>query len=91
MVKSVVGTNLPRDPSLIVDITRPRAGYKTTYMKFPMNSEVVQVSSWVTQDRSPWWLKDVPHNEPNGDYVPNCYMDIRSITDKGDVQFNDSK
>ena len=85
------GTKLPKDPDLIVDITRPRAGFHQTHMKFPMNSEVVQVSTWVTQDRSPWWLRDDPFTEPSGDYLPDCYMRIKRVTDKGDVTFNDSK
>lgn len=92
VVKSVgTGTGLPRDPFLIVDITRHRAGFHSRHTKFPMNSEVVQVSSWVTQDRSPWWLRDDPFKEPSGDYHPDCYMNIVSVNDKGDVNFNDSK
>ena len=80
----------PMNPSLLVDITRPVSGCQDCE-RFPMNSGVLEQSLWVTQDRSPWWLRDTRHNEPNGDYTKNCYMHIKAVRDNGNIFFNDSK
>ena len=41
-----------------------------------MNSANPLQNSWVTEDGSPWWLRDSSYGEPNGDYHANCYMDL---------------
>ena len=78
-------------PKLLVDITRPRDGCGSGCTKYAMNSEVLQQASWVTQDRSPWWLRDDPYKNPSGNYVRDCYMNVQSVSQTGDVKFNDSE
>ena len=80
-------TRLPAAPHLIVDVTRPSNGCGGC-TKYAMKSGVDPQSSWVTSDGSPWWLRDTKYNEPNGDYVANCYLSVYS-TNPSDVRFND--
>jgi len=44
-----------------------------------MNSANAQQSSWKTSDGSPWWLKSVGTNEPNGDYTANCFLSVSAL------------
>ena len=80
-------TKIPARLYTIVDVTR-RANGCGGCTKYPMKSGVPQQSSWVTSDGSPWWLRDTKYNEPNGDYVANCYLSVYS-TNPSDVRFND--
>ena len=83
----LASTKLPSAPHLIVDITRPSNGCGGC-TKYAMKSDSPQQSSWVTEDGSPWWLRDTKYKEPNGDYKANCYLFIYS-SNPGDVKFND--
>ena len=85
----ISSTEIPAAPHVIVDITRPLNGCGGC-TRYPMKSTVDQQSSWVTSDGSPWWLRDTKYNEPNGDYVANCYLHVYS-TKPEDVRFNDAK
>ena len=81
-------TKLPAAPHLIVDVTRPLNGCGGC-TRYAMKSGVPQQSSWVTEDGSPWWLRDSKYNEPNGDYKANCYLSISSAK-PDDITFNDA-
>lgn len=78
-----------RAPNWIVDITRPQRGCGGC--KGAMNSKNPAQRSWVTSDASPWWLRATGYSEPNGDYQPNCYMDLgrHPFTNENRVTFND--
>ena len=80
-------TTIPAAPHLIVDVTRASNGCGGC-TKYPMNSGVTQQSTWKTSDGSPWWLRDTKYNEPNGDYIANCYLSIISVK-ADDITFND--
>lgn len=53
-----------------------------------MNSGVAGQSSWQTFDDGPWWLRDTPFSEPNGDYTADCWMVMYGFQ-VDQLQFND--
>jgi len=78
-----------RNPHWIIDVTRPQNGCGgcTTHA---MNSAVPAQATWVTSDRSPWWLRSTTYSQPNGDYSANCYMDLwQNPSTENAVTFDD--
>jgi hypothetical protein len=90
--KTLIDSVTPlRSPNWIIDITRPQNGCAGC-AKHAMNFETPEQVSWVTEDRSPWWLRSSTYSEPNGDYEANCYMDIWHNPPSADqLEFNDRK
>ena len=64
-----------RSPHWIIDVTRPQNGCGGC-TSHAMNSGVAAQATWVTSDRSPWWLRSATYEQPNGDYTANCYLDL---------------
>ena len=81
--------NYPQKPGLIVDVTREYNGCGGC-SNFPMNSRVVQQSSWKTTDGSAWWLRDTAYKEPRGSYIENCYLHVKDAN-PNNVQFKHGK
>merc|ERR1740130_171545 len=78
-----------RSPHWIIDVTRPQNGCGGC-TKNVMNSKVPAQMTWMTADRSPWWLRNSRYSEPNGDYKANCYMDLwKTPVSESSVTFND--
>jgi len=78
-----------RAPNFIVDITRPQNGCGGC-KKYTMKSSTPQQATWRTSDGSPWWLRSTVWNEPNGDYLGNCFLDIYKNPSSPDtLHFND--
>jgi len=48
-----------------------------------------QPTQWRTSDGSPWWLRDEPYTEPNGNYQANCYLGIAPPLDANNLKFDD--
>lgn len=78
-----------KDPSFIVDITRPKNGCGIGCGKHAMNSKNQFQSSWKTADGSPWWLRSKAFKEPNGNYHANCYMGLLKPYDENNIHFDD--
>jgi len=76
------GERALRAPNWIVDVTNSEFNTTTNQSSCggctdaPMNSADADQSVWKTTDGSPWWLRSSTFDEPNGDYTPNCYLDI---------------
>ena len=71
--------NYPRAPNLIVDVTSGASGCGGCKY-YAMRSNVSEQGSWwKTSDGSPWWLRDTPFGEPNGDYWANRYLGISGV------------
>merc|ERR1719265_2083809 len=82
-------TNPLKAPHFIVDVTRPQNGCGGCTGS-PMNSGSGAQKSWSTGDGSPWWLRSVNYNEPNGDYHANCYLDLwHNPPNENSVTWND--
>jgi len=64
-----------RAPHWIIDITRPQRGCGGCKNNV-MNSKNRNQRTWQTSDGSPWWLRSTRTGQPDGDYYPNCYMDL---------------
>merc|ERR1719247_3832495 len=70
-----------------------------------MNSEEANQATWMTSDKSAWWLRSTKYSQPNGpverpfgddgpngDYEANCYLDLwRRPSNENSIQFNDRK
>ena len=83
--------NYPRNPHLIVDVTRGAdgcGGCSKDAMQPAMNSDEPAQSSWRTADGSAWWLRDDKFVEPNGAYSANCYLVVYGV-EPDDIKFND--
>lgn len=87
VLRASLDMNSLKSPNLIVDVTRPENGCGGC-RGAAMNSDAPAQSSWVTSDGSPWWLRDEPFGEPNGDYHANCFMEVRNAN-AVDLTFND--
>jgi len=78
-----------RAPNWIIDVTRPQNGCGGCTSN-EMNSENTNQKSWVTADKSPWWLRSSKYSEPNGDYHASCYLDLWHTPKNADsVTWND--
>jgi len=78
-----------RAPNWIIDVTRPQNGCGGCTGNV-MNSGNNNQKSWVTADKSPWWLRSTSYSEPNGDYHANCYLDLwKTPKNADDVTWND--
>jgi len=78
-----------RSPHWIIDVTRPQNGCGGC-TSHAMNSGVAAQATWVTSDRSPWWLRSVTYEQPNGDYTANCYMNLwNNPANENSVTFDD--
>jgi hypothetical protein len=74
--KTLIASIQPlRAPNWIIDVTRPKNGCGGC-TRNAMNSKNNGQSTWATTDGSPWWLRSSRYNEPNGDYLANCYLDL---------------
>jgi len=81
-----------RNPNFIIDITRPQDGCGGC-KKAAMKSTTPAQATWVTSDKSPWWLRSTTYSEPSGDYSANCYMDLWKTphNTENNIQFNDAR
>jgi len=78
-----------RAPNWIIDITRPQNGCGGC-TKNVFNSGNSNQKSWVTADKTAWWLRSTSYNEPNGDYHANCYLDLwHAPKDADSITWND--
>jgi len=81
-----------RAPHWIIDVTRPARGCGGC-RNSAMNSQNKRQKSWRTSDGSAWWLRSTRYNEPNGDYEPNCFLNLWGGKPRNEnvVTFNDGK
>lgn len=86
-IQASINIDTLASPHHIVDVTRPENGCGGC-TSHQMNSDTPGQSSWVTEDGSPWFLRDSHYGEPNGDYTANCYLALWAPSD-GQVNFND--
>jgi len=79
-----------RNPSWIIDITRPQNGCGGCTSN-AMNSKNKNQASWKTSDGAPWWLRSTAYTQPSGDYSANCFMDLgkKKPSNENQVTFND--
>jgi len=80
-----------RNPSFIVDVTRPQDGCGGC-TQHAMNSGTPAQATWGTSDHTPWWLMAEPYSQPSkgGDYKANCYMDFwRDAVNPNAIHFAD--
>jgi len=90
-IKSAAPLNAPH---FIIDVTRPSDGCqkgRSGCEKSAMNSKNPKLSTWRTQDRSPWWLRSSGYNEPSGNYKANCYLHLWKTphNSENNIQFDD--
>jgi hypothetical protein len=80
-----------RAPNWIIDVTRPQNGCGGCTVS-PMNSKSSKQKTWHTTDGTPWWLRSIKYNEPNGDYSANCYLDLwHTPRNENHITFNDGR
>jgi len=77
-----------RSPDWIIDVTQAQDGCPGC-SKHAMNSHTPALATWMTSDRSPWFLRSSPYAEPTGDYKANCYLKLLSADSEDSVTFND--
>ena len=78
--------NYPRNPNLIVDVTRP-LDKCDGIEKISMKSTTAHQNWWKTSDGSSWWLRDSAFEQTCEDYRSNCYLDVYDVN-PDNVQFN---
>jgi len=77
-----------RSPDWIIDVTQAQDGCPGC-SKHAMNSHTPALATWMTSDRSPWFLRGSAYSEPTGDYKANCYLKLLSAESEDSVTFND--
>ena len=70
--------NYPRQPHLIVDVTRALDKCDTCDTT-AMKSSAAHTSWWRTSDGSPWWLRDSVFPQPSDEYRANCYLSVYDV------------
>jgi len=78
-----------RDPHFIVDVTRPQNGCGGCTDEAMHSGPGGQPKQWRTSDSSPWWLREEPFSEPNGNYHANCYLGMSPPWDANKLKFED--
>ena len=74
-VKKTKSLDYPKNPNLIVDVTRNQNGCGGC-TQYAMKSTVPEQSSWKTSDGSAWWLRDSRWKDLDGNYYANCYLHV---------------
>lgn len=72
-------------------VYKPASGgnYTSQIMRNPSH-HASGASDWRVPDGGKWWLRDTTHNEPNGDYTGNGWLQTYpSQTAGNDIGFND--
>jgi len=77
-----------RSPHWIIDVTQPQNGCGGC-TRNAMNSRNPAQATWMTTDRTAWYLRSSKYSEPNGDYHANCYMNLGTTANENSVTFQD--
>lgn len=80
----------PCTGTIAVDVTKSSNGGdgKKCTVCPTMNSR--RAGDWKTSDGAPWWLRDSPYSEPNGDYTANCFLSVTvNANNLNGITFND--
>lgn len=79
-----------KEPYFLVDVTRPQNGCGDCTDKAMNSGPEGQPKQWRTSDGSPWFLRERPFTEPNGNYHANCYLGMLKVKSSKKLEFDDS-
>jgi hypothetical protein len=91
-IQQQLGTSVATYLQVIPGISKPNDGFNQCGCGGPygvMSSACCDdYNSWRAIDGGPWWVRDSPYSEPNGDYCSNCFLGLYNW-DINNLQFND--
>ena len=76
------GDTYPRDPDLIVDVTKPSDNVCSKENCEPMKSSHPK-QQFQTSDGSAWWIRDATYDKKDGEYTANCYLNFDGLDPVG--------